>query len=253
MPDIIEITIRVDEGASEGAFVEQVGPRLFRLEDSPLLANRDEDPIHAGDVVEVEPQPDGSYLIVRVAQRSPMRHFNWAVPRVFVESPQYREFTSDVEAAGGAWQGLFGGLLWVHLPPESSFDAEAELSRRIALSTPKHKPATDSGAPSSPMNYLRAARISLILGYLTPTVVIGALWRTQTFGSRGEGLASACLGIVALMLLSALALGYLGLDADEAGGQKRAPWLRRLALVGLYGPPVSAALAIAWLVAFPRP
>ena len=141
MPDSIEITIRVDDGASEGAFVEPVGPCLYRLEDTPIFANREADPIHAGDVVEVEPQPDGSYLIVRIAQRSPMRHFSWAVPRVFVESPQYREYTSDVEAAGGAWQGLFGGLLWVHLPPESSFDAEAELSRRIALAKPDRREA----------------------------------------------------------------------------------------------------------------
>jgi len=107
--------------------------------------------------------------------------------------------------------------------------------------------------PSSAMDYLRAAKTSLILGYLTPVVVIGALWRTQTFGSRGEGLLSAGLSIGALMLLSAFALGYLRLDAEDAGGGTRSPWLRRLALVGLYGPPVSAAalIAILWLAPVP--
>ena len=103
------------------------------------------------------------------------------------------------------------------------------------------------------MDYLRAAKTSLILGYLTPMVVVGALWRTQTFDSRGEGLLSAGLSIGALMLLSAFALGYLRLDAEDAGGGARAPWLRRLALVGLYGPPVSAAvlIAILWLAPVP--
>ena len=104
------------------------------------------------------------------------------------------------------------------------------------------------------MDYLRAAKTSLILGYLTPMVVIGALWRTQTFGSRGDGLLSAGLSIGALMLLSAFALGYLRLDAEDAGGGgARARWLRRLALVGLYGPPVSAAvlIAILWLAPVP--
>jgi len=103
------------------------------------------------------------------------------------------------------------------------------------------------------MDYLRAAKTSLILGYLTPVVVIGVLWRTQTFGSRGEGLLSAGLSIGALMLLSAFALGYLRLDAEDAGGGTRSPWLRRLALVGLYGPPVSAAalIAILWLAPVP--
>ena len=133
MTDSVEIRLRVDNVASEDAFVHRVGPDLYRLEDTPIVANWEQDPIHAGDVVEVKAQPDGSYLVVRVAERSPMRHFSWIVPRSFVESPHYRAYVADVEAAGGAWQGALGGLLWVHLPPDSTFDADAELSRRIAL------------------------------------------------------------------------------------------------------------------------
>jgi hypothetical protein len=64
--------------------------------------NREDDPIHAGDVVELDLQPHGSHLLVRVAERSPMRHFSWAVPRIFVESTQYREYTARRGSRG--WQ-----------------------------------------------------------------------------------------------------------------------------------------------------
>lgn len=128
----VSIALRVDATASEGVYVEPVGPRLYRLEDSPIVANQEEDPVHAGDLTEVEPLPDGTHHLVRVVERSPMRHFDWIVPRVFSESEEYARFGAAVEAAGGWWQGAFGGLLWVHLPPGSALDPGAELSRRIA-------------------------------------------------------------------------------------------------------------------------
>lgn len=131
MADSVEITLRVDPHASEGAFVEPVGPGLYRLEETPIFANREDDPLHAGDVVELESLPDGTHQLIRVVTRSPMRHFHWAVPRFFVESEEYRRFGAAVESAGGTWQGALGGLLWVHLPPDSLFDPEGELSRRI--------------------------------------------------------------------------------------------------------------------------
>ena len=113
-----------------------MGPGLYRLEDTPVFANRGDDPIHAGDVLELEPQPDGSYMLTRVAERSPMRHFMWVVPRSFVESPHYRAYAADVESVGGAWEVAFGGVVWVHLPPDSTFDAAGELTRRVALAKP---------------------------------------------------------------------------------------------------------------------
>jgi hypothetical protein len=130
--EAVSITLRVDATASEGVYVEPVGPRQYRLEDSPIVASWEDNPVHAGDVIEVEPLPDGTHRLVRVVERSPMRHFDWVVPRFFYESPEYTRFGAAVESVGGWWKGAFGGALWVHLPPESTFDPEAELSRRIA-------------------------------------------------------------------------------------------------------------------------
>jgi hypothetical protein len=99
MAESIEITLRVDEATTEGACAEPVGPGLYRLEYTPILANREDEPVHAGDVV---------------------------------ESEECRRFTAAVEVAGGTWQRVFDGFLCVHLPPESTFDAQVEFDRHLA-------------------------------------------------------------------------------------------------------------------------
>lgn len=128
----LKIQLRADAESWESAYVQPVAPNLYRLEDTPIWANCEDDPIHAGDVIEVAPLPDGTHRLVRVVERSSMRHFSWAVARFFVESAEYRRFGAAVEAAGGSWEGAFGGFLWVHLPPDSDFDPKVELDRRIA-------------------------------------------------------------------------------------------------------------------------
>ena len=130
--DSRQITIRIDPDICEAVYVEPAGPGLYRLEDTPVAVNQDEDPFFAGDVIEVQPLADGTHQVVRVAERGPMRHFSCMVPRVFVESGELERFGAMVEAEGGSWESAFGGLLWVHLPPASTFDPGAELSLRIA-------------------------------------------------------------------------------------------------------------------------
>ena len=141
----VPITLRAD-GVSEEVYAVPVSPRLYRLEETPIMANREDDPVHAGDVIEVEPLPDGTHRLVRLVERSPMRHFSWTVPRRFVESEEYGRFGAAVEAAGGWWESAFGGLLWVHLPPESPFDPAAELSRRIAAAESRASSGDGAGS-----------------------------------------------------------------------------------------------------------
>ena len=142
----LEIQLRIpDEEGWEKLYVQPVAPNVYRLEDTPLftliLANSEDDAIHVGDVIEVEPLPDGTHRLVRIVERSPMRHFTWVVASFFSESAEYRRFGAAVKAAGGYWEGAMGGILWVHLPPDSDFDPEAELDRRIAAAK-----STNAGA-----------------------------------------------------------------------------------------------------------
>ena len=125
----MEIRLSFDAASHEAVETTELAPGRFRLEDTPLLAT---EPVYAGDVVEAEPRPDGTYRFSRVAEAAPMRHFSWVVARAFTESPDFRAYTDAVIAAGGRWEGALGGLLFVHVPRDAAFDAEGELSRRLA-------------------------------------------------------------------------------------------------------------------------
>jgi hypothetical protein len=125
----MEIRLRFDEEGHETVIVAELAPGRFRLEVTPLLGA---DAIYAGDVIEAHPLRDGTHQFRRVVQRAPLRHWSWLVPCAFVESPRYQAFTTAVEATGGSWESMMGGLLIVHMPEEMAFEAEKELERHLA-------------------------------------------------------------------------------------------------------------------------
>jgi hypothetical protein len=66
-----------------------------------------------------------------------MRHFSWVVPRGWSDSRERDAYLERVEAAGGTWEQLAGGVLYVHIPNDSAFDAEAELDRHLKTEWPE--------------------------------------------------------------------------------------------------------------------
>ncbi len=48
-----------------------------------------------------------------------------------VESEEFKAFCDDVMQAGGMWERALGGIVIVHVPPDSSFDPETEIERII--------------------------------------------------------------------------------------------------------------------------
>ena len=132
MEELLTIKLRTDESSWESAQVRRAGPDRYQLEQTPMWSNREDDRLFLGDEIRAELLPDGTHLFVGLAARSPLDHFSWAVPRSFVESVHYRRFAEAVEAAGGRWEGMTGGILFVHLPPNVAFNAEAELQGHLA-------------------------------------------------------------------------------------------------------------------------
>ena len=134
MTESTTVRLRFDEGSHEEAAVTELAPGRLRLEETPFAPT---EPLYAGDVIEVERLLDRTHRFLRVAERSAMRHYSCVVPRSFVESADYRAFGQAVEAAGGSWEGVFGGILHVHVPPGSAFDPEAELDRYLSSDWPE--------------------------------------------------------------------------------------------------------------------
>jgi hypothetical protein len=123
-----EIQLRFDDSTWETAAVEEVASDRFRLIDTPLFAP---EPLHPGDLILGERLADGTVRFVRLLAREAQRHYSWVLSREFAESPEFARYKAAVEAAGGTWESLFGGIFYVHLPESSSFDAETELASHI--------------------------------------------------------------------------------------------------------------------------
>lgn len=134
MADSPTIRLRFDEASHESVTVTRVADRQFRLEHTPLLSP---EPLHAGDVVEADALPDGTHRFRRVVRRGAMRHYSWVVPRAWADSEDRDAYVAKVEATGGRWEQVMGGVLHVHIPTDSDFDAAAELGRYLKSDWPE--------------------------------------------------------------------------------------------------------------------
>src|SRR5262249_26625766 len=97
---------------TESVEVVEVGPNRYRLQWSPISA----DPrLYSGDVIEVHLTGERLRFVRRV-ERSALRTFEYLVAKDLIESAGMRDLLERVEKSGGAWEGMFGGILLIHLP-----------------------------------------------------------------------------------------------------------------------------------------
>src|ERR1700674_4781979 len=106
-----EAQMTFQDGHSEGLLVTQLGQNLYRLEESSAFG---EASYH--DVVETEPQADGTLRFMRVLTRSGLTTVSWILPQGQFESPALAALPAKVMAVGGNWERIFGGVLLLHLP-----------------------------------------------------------------------------------------------------------------------------------------
>jgi len=107
-----EVHLTFQDGSSERLLVTPLGPNLYRLEESSALG---EASYH--DIVETEPQTDGTLRFIRVATPSGLKTVSWILSKVKIESPAMSALLDKVISVGGFWEIIFGGVLLVHLPP----------------------------------------------------------------------------------------------------------------------------------------
>ena len=126
------VRLLVEGNTDESLEVEFLDEHRIQLLESPLVS----DPaIFAGDIIEIRPESAGSYRVVRVVE-TPQRHYSWVVPRGWPESEDAAAFFASVATAGGHHEVLAGGVVFVHLPAGSSFDASTELDRYLGSDWP---------------------------------------------------------------------------------------------------------------------
>jgi hypothetical protein len=95
-----------------------VGDRLYRLDGVPVFAES----AAFGDVIEAEPGEGGRLRFVRVTTPGGWRTFDFLLPADKIDSEWGQSLLAELTARGGHWERVFGGLLFVCVPPGLDLD-----------------------------------------------------------------------------------------------------------------------------------
>lgn len=111
------------EGVTTSAMVTQVGERLYRLDTVPVMIES------AGfrDIIEADKVDAKTIRFRRIAQKSDWRVFDFILARDVIESARISEVLRRVEQMGGHWERIFGGCLYICLPPGIGWNPTADV------------------------------------------------------------------------------------------------------------------------------
>lgn len=107
------------EGLTVSVPYTQVGVDLFRLDGVPLGV----DCVGYRDIVEAEPVEGGSLRFRRLAERSGWRTYDYILSPDRIDSEWGQSLLRELEARGGYWERVFGGLLFFCVPPDLDLDS----------------------------------------------------------------------------------------------------------------------------------
>lgn len=130
-------------GADEPVLVTPLGSDLYRLEETPLSPGLDSEVpdddllLWRGDTIEADALEGGALRYRGIAAKSPWRHLLWILAKDTFDSGAFDSFTEALDRSGGDWERVMGGVVLVHLPPDSTFDPVAELAARRQRTVPR--------------------------------------------------------------------------------------------------------------------
>ncbi|PYX52990.1 MAG: hypothetical protein DMG76_27355 [Acidobacteria bacterium] len=114
------------DGSTEQPSLTLLGSGSYRAEESSLV----DDSINLGDVIANE----GGIRFLSVSQKSSYTTLRWTISKSAAESEGLPRFLKQVVEVGGLWEQVMGGLLILHIPQSSAFDAKREFKRQIGQS-----------------------------------------------------------------------------------------------------------------------
>ena len=112
-----------DEGFSLTMTVVDLGEDHYVLLGVPIASET----FSIGDTVLAQLQEDGVLKVLNKVEESDWRTSFYYVPTSLVETGAIETVFARVEALGGYYQQVFGGLLFICLPPGVEYDAADEL------------------------------------------------------------------------------------------------------------------------------
>ncbi len=136
-----KISIEYPGGTDNAAYVTFTGKNQARLETDPMscLFAEDEDDLKSlpglRDLVELEKIGWGAkYRFVQVLRRAQLQKFEFLLSDPETQAEALEPVLSRVMEMGGVWERVFGGVLTIFLPHDSSFDPTEDV-RKILVAT----------------------------------------------------------------------------------------------------------------------
>jgi hypothetical protein len=75
-----------------------------------------------GDIGELAPSENGSLRFVRVAEQAGWRTFGYILSSSKIDSDSGQSLLKELEEKGEHWEQVFGGLLFICIPPDLDLD-----------------------------------------------------------------------------------------------------------------------------------
>ena len=102
--------------------LERLGDNLYRV-----LCNTMEEEFDFQDVIEAEPIDDNTIRFVRVAEPGNWRIHCFGLSKRVIESDSLRSFLERCVTRGIHWERLWGGILYLSVPPGMDYDPSDDI------------------------------------------------------------------------------------------------------------------------------
>jgi len=119
-----QITFPGTIAVTETLKVTQIASSKYRLQNSSVFGEG-----YYGDVVEVLRDENGKNRFVRVVSPSGLKVDVFVLAEEILASREVESFLSRILTLDGVCERAHGGVLFIHLPPESNMDAQKELQK----------------------------------------------------------------------------------------------------------------------------
>jgi hypothetical protein len=111
-----------EEGITTSTPLTQVGTNLYRLEAVPTFSDANYHDIVEGEWIDAE-----TLRVRRVVQTSGWQTQVYILSREVIAHGKVQQHLQRVLAMGGYWEQIFGGMLYICLPPGAILDFEENL------------------------------------------------------------------------------------------------------------------------------
>lgn len=115
-----------DERTTATLKLAPIGPRFFRIESVPFMLEA----ACFGDVIEADSITDGNLRFVRIAERGGWRTYDFLIHAELFESAHITAIQDRVLSLGGHWERVFGGILFLCLPPTSDYNPTEDIQSK---------------------------------------------------------------------------------------------------------------------------